>query len=760
MQVTKSSNITEPFDISKIEKVVKWATHGTKVNPSVIVNEIYNYLYDGITTKDIQQKVIKIAADKISPEEPDMQYVAARLRMFALRKEVYDGYDPCSFYSLIQYNTDIGVYDPEILQKWTKEEIDELEKSINHELDMQLSYAGAMQLIEKYLVKNRSTGKIYETPQFAYMLVGMCLHQDEPKDKRMDYVREFYKAVSEQEISLPTPIIGGVRTPTRQFSSCVLIESGDSLDSINRTSACIIKYISKRAGIGINGGAIRAEGSQIRSGEVKHTGVIPFWKHFQTAVKSCSQGGIRGGAATVFYPIWHLEVEKLLVLKNNRGVEENRIRQMDYGVQINDLMIERYLNNDYITLFSPDVADGKLYDLYFDKPEQFKELYESLESNHAVRKKRYKATELFHLFMNERASTGRIYPLFVDNVNGANSPFYEPIRQSNLCMEITLPTKPVSDNDREAGEIALCTLAAFNMGNVTIDKLQRVSRVIVRALDNLLDYQDYPVQESEKAKLRRSLGIGVTNFAYWLAKNGWNYSDSNRDKLQAVHEYFEAMQYYLVSASNELAKERGGITGSKYARLPHIFRTNERKISNYPHLNFQLKQDWQRLINDLQKYGIRNSTLTALMPSESSSQVHNATNGIEPPRGPVSVKGSKDGVFNQVVPEIENLQHQYEYAWDMAAKGNRGYLEMVAIMQKFVDQSISANTNYDPSVFPSGKVPMSVLMRDFILAWKLGLKTLYYHNTRDGADGSEETKPLPSLQDQIIEDEVCDSCTI
>jgi len=531
--------------------------------------------------------------------------------------------------------------------------------------------------------------------------------------------------------------MAGVRTPTRQFSSCVLIEAGDSLDSINATASAIVKYVSQRAGIGINAGRIRALGSPIRGGEAFHTGCIPFYKYFQTAVKSCSQGGVRGGAATLFYPLWHLEVESLLVLKNNRGVEENRVRHLDYGVQFNRVMYQRLIKDDYITLFSPSDVPG-LYDAFFADQDEFERLYKQYEADESIRKKRIKAIELFSLFMQERASTGRIYLQNVDHCN-THSPFdpkVAPIRQSNLCLEIALPTKPLAHVNDEEGEIALCTLSAFNLGAInSLDDLEEMAELAVRALDSLLDYQEYPVPAARNATMgRRTLGIGVINYAYYLAKNGVRYSDGSANGL--THRTFEAIQYYLMKASMNLAKEMGACpkfnetTYSKGIMPIDTYKKDLDTVCSEP-----LHYDWDSLREDVKKYGMRNSTLSALMPSETSSQISNATNGIEPPRGHISVKASKDGITKQVVPEYETLKQAYELLWQIPS--NKGYLELVGIMQKFVDQTISANTNYDPNKFEAGKVPMKQLLQDLLYAYKLGVKTLYYHNTRDGASDNQ-----------------------
>lgn len=751
INVIKSSGVSQSFDPQKIIKVLSWAAEGTSVDPYELYENIKSYLRDGMTTDDIQTIVIKAAANSISVEEPDYQYVAARCLMFALRKHVYGQYEPRSFIDHISYCVNEGKYDPELLSKYSAEEITFLESKIKHERDMEFTYSGAMQLKEKYLVKDKTTGQIYETPQFAFMTIGMALHQDEPVD-RLKHVIRFYEAVSTRQISLPTPIMAGCRTPTRQFSSCVVIEAGDSLKSINKASASIVEYISKRAGIGINVGMIRAEGSKIGTGEVRHTGVIPFWKHFQTAVKSCSQGGIRGGAATAYYPIWHLEVENLLVLKNNKGVEENRIRHMDYGVQLNDLMMERFGKNDYITLFSPHEMGGELYYSYFKDQDRFRELYEAAEKDPNIRKKRIKARELFELLMTERSGTARIYVQFIDNTNNY-TPFIRekaPIRQSNLCCEIAIPTNDVNSPDAEIG---LCTLSAFVLDNFDWqdqDKINELAEVQVRALDNLLDYQGYPVPEAEKAKKRRNLGVGVTNYAAWLASNFASYEDAN----DLTHELFERLQYGLIKASIKLAKEKGPCeyySDTRWSRGELPIDWYNKKIDQIAAPKYVC--DWSSLREDLKLFSIRNSTLSALMPCESSSQVSNSTNGIEPPRGPVSVKESKEGSFNQVVPNIEHNIDLYDYTWKLAKKGNKPYLTQVAIMLKWVCQSASANTYYDPQIFPKGKVPMSIMIDDLLYFWYFGGKNFYYHNTRDGSGTDDYEIETPKAED-------CSSCKL
>ncbi|ASR88618.1 MULTISPECIES: class 1a ribonucleoside-diphosphate reductase subunit alpha [Alcaligenes] len=737
LMVTKRDGRTEPINLDKIHRVVDWAAEGLS-NVSVSQVELRSHIqfYNGIRTSDIHETIIKSAADLISEDTPDYQYLAARLAIFHLRKIAFGQFEPPSLFDHVTLQTKEGRYDPHLLQDYTRAEFDELDAHLDHWRDMNFSYGAVKQLEGKYLIQNRVTKRIYESPQFLYMLVAMCLFARYPADTRLGFIKRFYDAVSQFKISLPTPIMAGVRTPTRQFSSCVLIECDDSLDSINATTSAIVRYVSQRAGIGINGGRIRAVGSEIRGGEAQHTGCLPFFKMFQAAVKSCSQGGVRGGAATLFYPMWHLEVETLLVLKNNRGVEENRIRHLDYGVQINRLLYQRLIKGSHITLFSPHDVPG-LYEAFFADQDEFERLYEMYEQDPAIRKRSLPAVELFSLLMQERASTGRIYIQNVDHCN-THSPFQAdraPVRQSNLCMEIALPTKPLNDLNDPEGEIALCTLSAFNLGALeSLDELDGLAELIVRALDALLDYQDYPVKAALNAtNKRRSLGVGVINYAYYLAKNGTRYSDPAA--LGLTHRTFEAIQYYLLKASVQLSREYGpceAFDETTYAAglLPtDTYKKDVDGICNEP-----LHLDWEALRADIVKHGLRNSTLTALMPSETSSQIANATNGIEPPRGLVSVKQSKDGILRQVVPEFEKYKDQYELLWQMP--GNDDYLKLVGVMQKFVDQSISANTNYDPQRFEGGRVPMKQLLRDLLLAYKYGVKTLYYHNTRDGADDS------------------------
>jgi ribonucleoside-diphosphate reductase alpha chain len=742
MQATKRDGRKEPINLDKIHRVIDWAAQGLN-NVSVSQVELRSHIqfYDGIRTDDIHETIIKSAADLISEETPDYQYLSARLSIFHLRKIAYGQFEPPHLFDHVTNLTELGKYDQHLLRDYSREEFDVLNVYIDHWRDMNFSYAAVKQLEGKYLVQNRVTKKIYESPQFLYILVAMCLFANYKGQVRLDLIKRFYDAVSTFKISLPTPIMSGVRTPTRQFSSCVLIECGDSLDSINATTSAIVKYVSQRAGIGVNAGRIRALGSEIRGGEAQHTGCLPFYKLFQSAVKSCSQGGVRGGAATLFYPLWHLEVESLLVLKNNRGVEENRVRHLDYGVQINRLMYQRLIKSQNITLFSPHDVPG-LYDAFFADQDEFERLYNQYEADDSIRKRTLPAVELFSLMMQERAGTGRIYIQNVDHCN-THSPFdpaVAPVRQSNLCMEIALPTNALNDINDTEGEIALCTLSAFNLGALeSLDELEGLADLVVRALDALLEYQDYPVKAALNATdKRRSLGVGVINYAYYLAKNGTNYTSD--EALGLTHRTFEAIQFYLLKASVQLSREFGpcgAFQETTYAKgiLPiDTYKKDLDAVCSEP-----LLLDWESLRSEIQKDGLRNSTLTALMPSETSSQIANATNGIEPPRGLVSVKQSKDGILRQVVPEIDRLRDQYQLLWKMP--NNEGYLKLVGIMQKFVDQSISANTNYDPTRFEGGRVPMKQLLKDLLQVYKLGIKTLYYHNTRDGAtEGGTEAE--------------------
>lgn len=748
--IKKRDGREELLDIEKMRKVIRWAIDGIdNVSLSQIEMKSRIQFADKMKSEDIQKILIKTAADLISKDTPNYSIVAARLNMFDLRKRAYGQFDPPKIYDHVVKMVKLGKYDKKLLEYYTEEEFNEMDKFIDHSRDLDFHYAAVKQLEGKYLVQNRTTGEVYESPQMAYILISAIFFQRYSKDKRLGLVKEFYDYLSTGVISLPTPIMGGLRTPTRQFSSCVLIECGDTLNSINATASAIVKYVSQRAGIGINAGAIRALGSPIRGGEAFHTGCIPFYKYFQSAVKSCSQGGLRGGAATLYYPIWHYEFPELIVLKNNRGVEDNRVRHMDYGVQISKLFYERLIKGENITLFSPSEVP-ELYKTFFTNPAKFEELYVKAENNPKIRKRVIKAVDIFSSIMQERASTGRIYIQNIDhcNTHSAFNPELAPIKQSNLCAEITLPTKPLNNISDQNGEIALCTLSAINLGK--IDKLgdmERPLELIVRALDELLDYQDYPVKAAEVWGLaRRSLGVGVINYAYYLAKNGAKYGDEKG--LELTHETFEAFQYYLLKASNKLAKEVGkckAFDQTTYSQGILPIDTYKKDLDQV--CNIKLLYDWENLRKEIKEHGLRNSTLSAIAPTETSSQVSNATNGIEPPRDFISIKASKDGILKQVVPEYERLKDNYQLLWSI--KDNKSILNSVAVMQKFVDQTISTNTNYDPKNYEGEKVPMKLLLSDLLYAYKMGIKTFYYHNTRDGASDKQED----------IEDE-CTSCKI
>jgi len=762
INVKKRGGGAEPLDLEKLHKVVFYACENiTGVSPSEVEIKSHIQFSNGITTEAIQETLIKAAADLITEETPNYQWVAGRLINYHLRKQVYGQFQPPHLQEIAEKNVKLGYYDEQFFDLYTTEEIDQLNSHIKHDRDETISYVGMEQMRGKYLVQNRVTGEIFETPQIAYMMIAATLFGTYPAETRMKYVKDFYDAISTFDISLPTPIMAGVRTPQRQFSSCVLIETGDSLDSINATSSAIVKYVSQKAGIGVGAGSIRAVGSPVRNGDTSHTGVVPFYKLFQASVKSCSQGGVRGGAATLYYPIWHYEVEDLLVLKNNKGTEDNRVRHLDYGVQFNKLMYERLLTGGDISLFSPNDVPG-LYDAFFNDQDKFKELYETAERNTHLRKKKVPALELFSSFMEERKSTGRIYLMNVDHANTHGS-FIEhlaPIKQSNLCCEINLPTKPLTSIVDTEGEISLCTLSAINWGNIKKpEDFAKPCDLAVRALDALLDYQAYPVLAAELSTMnRRPLGVGIINFAYWLAKHDKTYQDIDSEGLALVDEYAEAWSYYLIKASNELAKERGAIdknSETKYAYGITPNMTYKKDLDELvPHTE---RMDWKTLREDLKLHGIRNSTLMALMPAETSAQISNSTNGIEPPRAFVSIKQSKHGVLKQVVPGYPRLKNKYDLLWDQ--RSPEGYLKIMAVLQKYIDQGISVNTSYNPEFFEDEKIPMSVMLQHLLMFYKYGGKQLYYFNTYDG-QGEIEFKEDKELAPGEVDDGNCDSCTI
>ena len=767
IQVLKRNGQREALDLEKLHRVVFWATQGiTGVSASEVEIKSHLQFYNGIPTTDIQETLIKSAADLISEETPNYQYVAGRLICYHLRKQVYGDFQPCHLRELVQRNVQAGFYDPALLTDFSEDDWDRINSFIRHDRDELLTYAAMEQFRGKYLVQNRVTREIKETPQVAYALIAATLFSQYPRETRMMWIRDYYDAISTHQISLPTPVMAGVRTPIRQFSSCVLIESDDSLDSINATASSIVKYVSQKAGIGIGAGRIRAIKSPIRNGDAYHTGVIPFYKLFQAATRSCSQGGVRNGAATLYYPLWHLEVEDLLVLKNNKGTEDNRVRHMDYGVQFNKVMYERLLSNGDITLFSPhDVPD--MYEAFFSDVDRFRELYERAERNTKLRKRTVKALDLFSAFMQERKDTGRIYLMNVDHANshGSFRPEVAPVRMSNLCCEITLPTRPLQDVHDPDGEIALCTLSAINWGAFREPQdMERACTLAVRGLDALLSYQDYPIAAARRAtELRRPLGVGIINLAYWLAKNDVSYSDPRA--LALVDTWAQHWSYYLIRASVDLAREFGACPGSSDTRYhTGIVPLDTRKIEVDELVPHQDVVDWESLRLDLVRYGIRNSTLMALMPAETSAQIANATNGIEPPRSYVSVKQSKDGVLRQVVPEYRRLKNRYELLWDQ--KSPEGYLRICAVLQKYIDQAISVNTSYNPQHYEDEKIPMSDMLRHLVMFYRLGGKTLYYFNTYDGSGEIDidamNARSNPEVTDEssVPDDADCDSCKI
>jgi len=765
IHVTKRNGTREPIDLDKLHKVVFYATEGINgVSASEVEIKSSIQFYNGITSSEIQETLIKSAADLISEETPNYQWVAGRLINYHLRKQVYGDFEPAHLFEIVQKNVEDGWYDQGLLEAYNEQEWNELNDYLKHDRDENFTYAAMEQFRGKYLVQNRVTNEIKETPQVAYMLIAATLFANYPRETRLKWVKDYYDATSNFYISLPTPVMAGVRTPQRQFSSCVLIETGDSLDSINATTSSIVKYVSQKAGIGVGAGSIRALGSPIRKGDAYHTGVIPFYKMFQSATRSCSQGGVRNGAATLYYPIWHLEVEDLLVLKNNKGTDDNRVRHMDYGVQFNKLFYERLISNGNITLFSPSDVPG-LYEAFFADQDKFRELYETAERNTKLRKKVVSATELFSQFMEERKNTGRIYLQNVDNAN-THSSFKEdvaPIRQSNLCAEIDLPTKPLNDFNDEAGEIALCTLSAINWGNIkTPEDFEKPCTLAIRGLDALLSYQNYPVKAAYNATMgRRPLGVGIINLAYWMARNDMTYSNPD---LAKIDEFAEAWSYYLIKASADLAAEQGACLWNDQTKYSDGITPNQTYKQDVDELvPHQERMPWNELRQQLRATGIRNSTLMALMPAETSAQISNATNGIEPPRSLVSVKQSKHGVLKQVVPGIHKLKNKYELLWDQ--RSPEGYMSIMAILQKYIDQGISVNTSYNPVFYEDEKISMSEMLRHLMIFYKYGGKQLYYFNTYDGqgeidVDKLNEPANIEINEDYQIEEEDCESCVI
>jgi len=761
--IIKRDGTKEHLNIDKIHKVVEHACEGLAgVSSSQIEMNANIQFYDGMTTNEIQEVLVRSANDLISLDTPNYQYAAARLLCYSVNKMVFGEYNAITLQKNIERNIERNVYDPSILDVYTADEIAMLDSYIKHKRDENFTYAGLRQVVDKYLCQDRSSGEIFETPQFMYMMIAATLFAQYPAETRMHYVRRYYDATSLFRVNIPTPVMAGVRTPVRQFASCVLVDSNDTLDSIFASDMSIGRYTAQRAGIGINAGRIRGVNSRIRGGEVAHTGIVPFLKKFESTVRCCTQNGVRGGSATTHFPFWHQEIEDILVLKNNKGTEDNRVRKLDYSIQLNKTMYERLLTGGDITLFSPHDVPG-LYEAYFGEPAVFQELYEKYERATSIKKRSVPAMELFSALIKERAETGRIYIMNVDHCN-THSSFKDTVYMSNLCQEITLPTKPLEHIDDEEGEIALCILSAINVGTIrSLDDLEDLCELAVRALEEIIDYQKYPIKAAEiSTKARRSLGVGYIGLAHYLAKQKVKYDDKEAWKL--VHDLSEAFQYYLLRASNKLAQERGAceyFNRTKYSDGILPIDTYKKDVDTI--VENKLNYDWDSLRSDIKEHGLRHSTLSAQMPSESSSVVSNATNGIEPPRGYLSIKKSKKGPLKQIVPQYTTLKNNYTLLWDMPS--NEGYINVVAVMQKFFDQAISGNWSYNPTHFENNEVPMSVMMQDLLNTYKYGWKTSYYQNTYDyKTDPSEleDEKPEEALasSDLIGEEEDCDACAI
>ncbi len=760
IKVIKRSGKVEPINLDKMHVMVDLACKDLAgVSASQVEIQSGIQFYDGVTTSQIQEILIRSASDLIDLEHPNYQYVAARLLLFSIRKSIYGKlHDIPTLSEHIDKCVNKGVYDEDILSRYTKEEFAKVNSFIDHTRDFLFTYAGLRQVVDKYLVQDRSGGGVYETPQFMYMMIALTIFAEYPKETRMSYVRRYYDAISKHKINIPTPIMAGVRTPLRQFASCVLVDVDDTLDSIFTSDMAIGRYVAQRAGIGINAGRIRGINSKIRGGEVAHTGVIPFLKKFEATVRCCTQNGIRGGSATVHFPIWHQEIEDILVLKNNKGTEDNRVRKLDYSIQISKLFYERFIQDGEITLFSPHDVPG-LYDAF--GTDRFDDMYVDYERDQSVPRKTIGAQELILDLLKERAETGRIYIMNIDHCN-SHSSFKDKVNMSNLCQEITLPTDPLEHIDGE-GEIALCILSAINVGKVKSDEeLEELCDLSVRGLEELIDYQKYPVKAAEIAtKARRSLGVGYIGLAHYLAKLGYNYS--SQEAWDAVHGLSESFQYYLLKSSNQIAKEKGSCTyfnRTKYADGILPIDTYKKDVDEISSINLQ--HDWEELRASILAHGLRHSTLSAQMPSESSSVVSNATNGIEPPRGFLSIKKSKKGPLKQIVPQYHTLKNNYTLLWDMPS--NTGYINIVAVMQKFFDQAISGNWSYNPENYQDNEVPVSVMAQDFLTTYKYGWKTSYYQNTYD-IKTDEVVEEKPNLQDLLselssVEEGECESCAV
>jgi len=761
-KVVKRNGSIEPLNLEKMHVMCEEACKGLAgVSASQVEIQSGIQFYDGITTGEIQEILIRSASDLIDLDHPNYQFVAARLLLFALRKQVFGRiHDHPPLIKQVKNCIKAGVYDKELLNLYTEQEFAKLESFIDHDRDYLFTYAGLRQVVDKYLVQDRSTGALYESPQFMYLLISASIFSKYPEDTRLDYIKKYYDAISKHRINIPTPIMAGVRTPIRQFASCVLVDIDDTLDSIFSSDMAVGKYVAQRAGIGINAGRIRGINSKIRGGEVQHTGVVPFLKKFESTVRCCTQNGIRGGSATVHFPIWHQEIQDIIVLKNNKGTEDNRVRKLDYSIQLSALFYQRFIDNEQITLFSPHDVPG-LYDSF--GTESFDELYRTYESDESIPKTSISAQELILDLLKERAETGRIYIMNIDHCN-SHSSFVDKVEMSNLCQEITLPTKPIQHIDDETGEIALCILSAINVGKIRdLSDLEVLCDLAVRSLDELIDFQQYPVRAAELAtKARRSLGIGYIGLAHYLAKQGVSYDDQEAWNL--VHDLSEAFQYNLIKSTVNLAKEKGACEFSsmtKYGQSILPIDTYKKDVDDI--VPNDLKYDWDSLRSLVSEYGVRNSTLSAQMPSESSSIVSNATNGIEPPRGYLSIKKSKKGPLKQIVPQYGSLKNNYTLLWEMTS--NKGYINIVAVMQKFFDQAISGNWSYNPEHYPNNEVPVSDMAQDLLTTYKYGWKTSYYQNTYD-IKTDEVEEEVPASLDNLICDildtseEDCESCKI
>ena len=766
IKVIKSDGSKVVIDLDKIHKMVEKSCRNiTGVSESLVEMNSGLQFYDGITTQEIQKILVKSASDLISLESPNYQFVAARLLLFAVQKQVFNTkwkdseiYPPLK--DIVERNVEKGLYTEDLLNDYTDKEYEKLNSYLRHSRDYEFTYAGLQQVVDKYLIQDRSTGTLFETPQFMYMLIAMTLFRNYDRDVRLTYIKKYYDATSQFKINIPTPIMAGVRTPLKQFASCVLVDSDDTLDSLFASDMAIGRYVAQRAGIGINAGRVRGLGAKIRGGEVQHTGVIPFLKKFEATVRCCTQNGVRGGSATVHFPIWHQEIEDIIVLKNNKGTEDNRVRKLDYSIQLSELFYKRFLNNEEITLFSPHDVPG-LYEAF--GTDTFDEMYEKYENAYSIPKKKISARELITDLLKERAETGRIYIMNIDHSN-THSSFLDKVNMSNLCQEITLPTDPIQHIDDHAGEIALCILSAVNVGVVKDEELEEICDLAVRGLEELIDYQEYPVSAAElSTRARRSLGIGYIGLAHYLAKNRVKYGDQNAWNL--VHELTEKFQYYLLKSSNEIAKEKGQcdyFDRTKYSQGILPIDTYKKDVDEI--VKPEYKMNWEKLRAEIITHGLRHSTLTAQMPSESSSVSSNATNGIEPPRDYLSVKKSKKGTLKQIVPQYSHLKSAYTLLWDMP--DNTGYINIVAVMQKFFDQGISGNWSYNPENYDNNEVPVSIMARDLLNTYKYGWKTSYYQNTMDGKVedviqvASDDAANVQSGYDPFDDEEDCDACAI